>query len=73
MAKYELEARRRSVDIEKKQVRFKFTCGLAYKRRFVCRCLPQHELDLLNRKFDQLMKQRAGTRLHRPRPPKLAT
>merc|ERR1740117_863683 len=38
MAKYELEARRRSVDIEKKQ----------------------HELDLLNRKFDQLMKQRAG-------------
>ena len=35
----------------------------------MCRCLPQHELDLLNRKFDQLMKQRAGTRLHRPRPP----
>jgi len=38
MAKYQLESRRRNVDIEKKQ----------------------HDLDLLNRKFDQLMKQRAG-------------
>jgi len=38
MAKYELESRRRHVDIEKKQ----------------------HDLDLLNRKFDVLMKQRAG-------------
>lgn len=38
MAKYELESRRRIVEIEKKQ----------------------HELDLLNKKFDALMKQRAG-------------
>ena len=38
VAKYEMEARRRHTDIEKKQ----------------------HDLDLLNRKFDKLMKQRAG-------------
>ena len=38
IARYELEARRRAVEIEKKQ----------------------HELDLLNKKFDTLMKQRAG-------------
>eukprot|EP00967_Tisochrysis_lutea_P140235 scaffold256018_cov31-Tisochrysis_lutea.AAC.1 len=38
MAKYEVEARRRNVEIEKKQ----------------------HELDLLNRKFDSLMAKRAG-------------
>jgi len=36
--RYELEARRRTVEVEKKQ----------------------HELDLLNKKFDNLMKQRAG-------------
>lgn len=36
--RYELEARRRTVEVEKKQ----------------------HELDLLNKKFDTLMKQRAG-------------
>ena len=38
MRRYQLESRRRNVEIDKKQ----------------------HELDLLNRKFDQLMKQRAG-------------
>ena len=38
VARYLLEARRRTVDVEKKQ----------------------HELDLLNKKFDVLMKQRAG-------------
>ena len=38
MAKYEMEARRRNIEIEKKQ----------------------HDLDLLNRKFDGLMKARAG-------------
>jgi len=38
VARYQLEARRRAVEIEKKQ----------------------HDLDLLNRKFDNLMKQRAG-------------
>ena len=38
VARYQIEARRRTVDVEKKQ----------------------HELDLLNKKFDALMKQRAG-------------
>ena len=38
VARYQLEARRRQVDVEKKQ----------------------HELDLLNKKFDGLMKARAG-------------
>ncbi len=38
VARYELEAKRRAVEIEKKQ----------------------HDLDLLNKKFDVLMKQRAG-------------
>ena len=38
VARYELEARRRAVEVEKKQ----------------------HDLDLLNKKFDQLMKARAG-------------
>merc|ERR1719217_1641519 len=38
VARYQLEARRRTVEVEKKQ----------------------HELDLLNKKFDVLMKQRAG-------------
>jgi len=38
VARYELEAKRRAVEIEKKQ----------------------HDLDLLNKKFDALMKQRAG-------------
>jgi len=38
VARYQLEARRRQVEVEKKQ----------------------HDLDLLNKKFDNLMKQRAG-------------